>query len=211
MIAVEYADIVSVLKDAQSNNSREWYMQQREVFRRIHTSLNDLYFAVASKLDEKINIDINPRKSISRPYNDQRFGNKPYLRENLWVTFQAKECPAPAFFIEFSPYGIRSGMGYYSATPAQMKNLRNTIDNNPQRFSDALKEVLRDKEIRVIGEQYKKKYASNYDGMLEEIYNDKNIYFQKIIPTNHWKDIESISNDTFFKLIPMYQLFVQEN
>ena len=147
----------------------------------------------------------------TRPYNDQRFGNKPYLRENLWVTFQSKERPAPAFFIEFSPYGIRSGMGYYSATPAQMRDLRTKIDNNPQRFSDMLGKVLADKELHVIGEQYKKRFASNYEGLLGEIYSYRSIYFQKIIPVSNWENIEQISCDTFLELVPMYKLFVEES
>lgn len=203
-----YSDIVSVLRDVQRNNSREWYMQQKEVFREIHNALNDLYFAVGNPLHEKVNIDINPRKSVSRPYNDQRFGNKPYLRENLWVTFQSKEFPAPAFFVEFSPYGIRSGMGYYSATPTQMRELRAKIDNAPQRFSDMLGRVLTDKELHVVGEQYKKRLPSNYEGMMGEIYNSRSIYFQKIIPVSKWENIEQISYDTFIKLVPMYQFFI---
>lgn len=207
---MKYSDIVSVLRDIQSNNSREWYMQQKEVFREIHVFLNDFYFAVGNRLHEKVNIDINPRKSISRPYQDQRFGNKPYLRENLWVTFQAKECPAPAFFIEFSPYGIRLGMGYYSATPTQMRALREKIDTNPQRVSDMLGKVLKDKELQAIGELYKKRFTTNYEGLLGEIYNYRSIYFQKIIPMNNWEKVEQISCDTFLKLVPMYQLFAEE-
>lgn len=205
---MEYSDIVAVLRDVQNNNSREWYMQEKEVFREIHMFLNDLYFAVGNKLHEKVNIDMNPKKSISRPYNDQRFGYKPYLRENLWVTFQSNECPAPAFFIEFSPYGIRIGMGYYSATPAQMRNLRTKIDDNPQRFSNMIEKVLTDKEIHIIGEQYKKRFTSNYEGLLEEIYNYRSIYFQKIIPMNDWVNIEQIACDTFWKLVPIYKVFV---
>lgn len=206
---MEYSDIVSVLRDVQSNNSREWYMQQKEIFRAIHILLNDLYFAVGNRLQEKANIDINPRKSISRPYNDQRFGHKPYLRDNLWVTFQANECPSPAFFIEFSPCGIRIGMGYYSATPEQMRGLRAKIDNNPQRFSNILESVLMDEELHLIGEPYKKRLTSDYEGLLGEIYNYRNIYFQKIIPMSDWENIEQISCDTFLELAPMYKLFVE--
>lgn len=205
---MEYSDIIDVLKNVQNNNSREWYMQEKEVFREIHMFLCDLYLAVGNKLYEKVNIDINPKKSISRPYNDQRFGCKPYLRENLWVTFQSKEYPFPAFFIEFSPYGIRIGMGYYSATPAQMRDLRTKIDDNPCRFSDMIEKVLTDKEIHVIGEPYKRKFTSNYEGLLEEIYNYRSIYFQKIMPMNDWENVEKISCDTFLELVPIYKLLI---
>lgn len=208
---MEYSEIVSVLRRAQDNNSREWYMQEKELFKEIHTVLSELYFRVGSELREKVKIDINPGKSISRPYNDQRFGNKPYLRENLWVTFQSNECPAPAFFIEFSPDRIRIGMGYYSATPAQMKNLRAKIDADPQSFSHVLERALSDQEIHVIGEQYKKRFPSNYEGLLEEIYNYRSIYFQKIIPREDWGELEQISNDTFLKLIPIYHWFAEGN
>lgn len=204
---MEYADIVTVLRDVQKNNSREWYIQEKEVFKEIHLILSDLYFAIGNRLHEKTDIDINPRKSISRPYNDQRFGYKPYLKENLWVTFQAKESSVPAFFIEFSPCGIRIGMGYYSATPAQMRNLRMKIDDNPQGFSDMIEKVLIDEDVHIIGEQYKKRFASNYEGLLEEIYNYRSIYFQKIVPANDWGSLEQISCDTFFELVPIYKVF----
>jgi len=206
---MEYSDIVSVLRTAQKNNSREWYMQQKELFQNIQRVLQELYFMVGNRLHETVNIDINPKKSISRPYNDQRFGGKPYLRENLWVTFQSNACPSPAFFIEFSPYGIRLGMGYYAATPAQMRSLRAKIDENPRKFLDMIEKIRTDKEIDIVGEQYKKKFASNYEGLLAEIYNYRSIYFQKILAVKDWDGIEQISYDTFLKLVPAYQLFVE--
>ncbi len=85
-------------------------------------------------------------------------------------------------------------MGYYSATPAQMRRIRAKIDNNPQGFSDMIEQVLRDKDIHVVGEQYQKRFPSNYEGLLEEIYNYRNIYFQKNIAMNDWGKIDKIKN-----------------
>ena len=115
------------------------------------------------------------------------------------------------FFVEFLPYGVRMGMGYYSATPTQMRDLRAKMDNNPKKFSDILEKVLADKELHVIGEQYKKRLASNYEGLMGEIYNYRSIYFQKIIPENRWKDIEQISCNTFTELVQMYNFFAEES
>lgn len=207
---MKYADIVDILRNAQKNNSREWYMQEKEIFREMYRTLNDLYFAVGNKLREKAAIDIVPGKSISRPYNDQRFGSKPYLRENQWVTFQSNEVPSPAFFIEFSPYGIRIGMGYYSATPAQMRNMRMIIDHDPQGFAQLIKKVQTDKEMQIVGEPYKKRFVTNYEGVLEEIYNYRSIYFQKIIPSDHWESLEEISKKAFFELVPLYKAMTKE-
>lgn len=158
------------------------------------------------KLYEKTDIDINPRKSISRPYNDQRFGNKPYLRDNLWVTFQSEKCPKPAFFIEFSPHGIRIGMGYYAATPEQMRRMRMKINDNPQKFSKTVEKLLENQDICMVGEAYKRRLPSNYEGILEEIYNLRNIYFQKMIPQEEWGELEQISGETFAELVPVYCL-----
>ncbi len=202
------ADIADVLRKVQKNNSREWYMQRKELFREIRVVLNEMYFEVGNELRKTAAIDIAPEKSISRPYNDQRFGHKPYLKEELWITFQSNATPAPAFFIEFSSYGIRIGMGYYSATPAQMRNLRMKIDNNPQEFSDMIEKIRTDKEIQIIGESYKRKFESNYEGLLEEIYNYRNIYFQKIVRSDDWENLEQISKDTFLKLAPLYGWFI---
>ena len=203
---MEYADIVAWLKTVQAHNSREWYMQNKEMFREIHGALNDLYFAVGNELRKKADIDINPRKSISRPYNDQRFGNKPYLRDNLWVTFQSEKCPKPAFFIEFSSYGIRIGMGYYAATPEQMRRMRMKIDDNPQKFLKIVEKVLENRDIHRMGDTYKRKLSSNYEGLLEEIYNLRNIYFQKIILPEEWSELEQTSGGIFAELVPVYDL-----
>ncbi len=203
---MEYADIVAWLKTVQAHNSREWYMQNKEMFREIHGALNDLYFAVGNELRKKADIDINPRKSISRPYNDQRFGNKPYLRDNLWVTFQSEKCPKPAFFIEFSSYGIRIGMGYYAATPEQMRRMRMKIDDNPQKFLKIVEKVLENRDIHRMGDTYKRKFSSNYEGLLEEIYNLRNIYFQKIILPEEWSELEQTSGEIFAELVPVYDL-----
>ena len=203
---MEYADIVAWLKTVQAHNSREWYMQNKEMFREIHGALNNLYFAVGNELRKKADIDINPRKSISRPYNDQRFGNKPYLRDNLWVTFQSEKCPKPAFFIEFSSYGIRIGMGYYAATPEQMRRMRMKIDDNPQKFLKIVEKVLENRDIHRMGDTYKRKLSSNYEGLLEEIYNLRNIYFQKIILPEEWSELEQTSGEIFAELVPVYDL-----
>ena len=206
---MKYADIVEVLKAVQTNNSREWYMENKAVFGDIHSVLSELYSVVGCELQKKARIDMNPRKSISRPYNDQRFGNKPYLKDCLWVTFQANAKPVPAFFIEFSPYGIRCGMGYYSATPAQMQDMRIKIDDNPVRFSGMIENALQDKDVQIIGERYKRKLASDYEGLLKEIYNYKSIYFQKIIPVNDWEQLEDIVENTFFGLVSLYEFMVR--
>lgn len=205
---MKYADIVNTLREVQQNNSKEWYMQHKELFKEIHTALNDMYFKVGNKLRQEAAIDIAPAKSISRPYNDQRFGNKPYLKEALWITFQSNAVPAPAFFTEFSPFGIRTGMGYYSATPEQMRALRKKIDDHPEAFSGMVEKALADKDINMIGEPYKRKFASNHNGVLEEIYNYKSVYFQKIVPAGEWENLEQISQDAFSKLAPLYRLFI---
>lgn len=208
---MEYADIVDVLQKVQNNNSREWYRQQKAVFREVHQTLTNLYFSVADQIRRATAIDIVPRKNVSRPYNDQRFGNKPYLKECLWVTFRSEEMPAPAFFIEFSSWGARLGMGYYSATPAQMRDLRAKIDADPQGFANILESVLADQKIQVMGEPYKKTFATTHQGRVKAIYNCKSVYFQKIVPCEEIERIQQIAVQTFLQLNPLYQKFIQRD
>lgn len=59
---MEYADIVDVLQKVQNNNSREWYRQQKAVFREVHQTLTNLYFSVADQIRRATAIDIVPRK-----------------------------------------------------------------------------------------------------------------------------------------------------
>ncbi len=205
---MEYIEIVDALRAAQSNNSREWYLQQKSLFAQIHSLLTELYYDVANELSKEVLIDIAPRKSIARPYNDQRFGHKPYLKDSLWVTFQSNAHPAPAFFIEFSVYGIRLGMGYYSATPAQMCAFREKIDADPHSFSAIFKAVLRDETMQLMGKAYKKRYASPYGEWLDGIYNHRNIYFQRLIAAEESQHIPQIAKETFAALTPAYQWFI---
>ena len=79
------------------------------------------------------------------------------------MTFQSEKCPKLAFFIEFSPYGIRIGMGYYAATPEQMRRMRMKIDDNPQKFLKIVEKVLENRDIHRMGDTYKRKLSSNYE------------------------------------------------
>lgn len=208
---MEYAAIVGVLQQVQNHNSREWYRQQKAVFQEVHQTLTNLYFSVADQIRQTTAIDVAPRKNVSRPYNDQRFGNKPYLKDSLWVTFRSEEIAAPAFFVEFSPWGARLGMGYYSATPAQMRDLRAKIDADPQGFANILESVLADQKIQVMGASYKKAFATPHQGWVKTIYNYKSVYFQRIVPCEEMERIEQIAVQTFLQLTPLYQKFVQRD
>ena len=75
---------------------------------------------------------------VSRIYRDARrlHGQGPY-KDHLWFCVRAGGedwTGRPTFYFEIGPDYYSYGMGFYSATPAQMEAFRRSIDANPERF-----------------------------------------------------------------------------
>ena len=75
------------------------------------------------------NLDV--RLHISRIYRDARrlFGRGPY-KDHLWFSIKASSMllEGPMFWFEIGAADFSYGMGFYSASPAQMQAFRRSIE-----------------------------------------------------------------------------------
>ncbi len=83
---------------------------------------------------------------VSRVRRDNRFTkDKRMYRENMWIVFmrdkKAYNWCLPAFYLDFSLARAEWGLGFYSATPAVMRCLRQVIETDPKRAITAVKKA----------------------------------------------------------------------
>ena len=119
------------------HNERPWFLAHKQEF---EDFVNTPFKAIAADsfalLTQRFP-DFEGRVHISRIYRDARrlFGRGPY-KDHLWFTVTDGRIlhDGPAFWFEIGPAQYAYGMGFYSATPAQMDAFRRSIDANPARF-----------------------------------------------------------------------------
>lgn len=167
-----------------AENSKQWFLDNKEQYSDL--LLNPLVGFVNSLAETMLEIDrdfdVRPRigKTISRIYRDTRFSkDKSIFKDRLWVTFKRygkSNSDFPAFFFEITPYSYRYGMGFFSATPKSISDLRKNIDENEKKFVKIIRKIEKDNIFVVEGKMYKKNY---YNGKYDEVaswYNRKNVY-----------------------------------
>jgi hypothetical protein len=167
-----------------AENSKQWFLDNKEQYSDL--LLNPLVGFVNSLAETMLEIDrdfdVRPRigKTISRIYRDTRFSkDKSIFKDRLWVTFKRygkSNSDFPAFFFEITPYSYRYGMGFFSATPKSISDLRKNIDENEKKFIKIIRKIEKDNIFVVEGKMYKKNY---YNGKYDEVaswYNRKNVY-----------------------------------
>ena len=118
------------------NNSREWFAQNREEFRRVIQepvkALSDELYEWFRESWPELNLSVH----ISRIYRDARrlYGRGP-LNDHLWFSLQssdwAEESAAPCFYFELGAEGYGYGMGFFCPKAAQMARYRRAVDERP--------------------------------------------------------------------------------
>lgn len=138
------------------NNERPWFMAHKEEFERI---LNTPFKALAADTAELMEQRFPARSfrlHVSRIYRDARrlFGRGPY-KDHLWFSLKDNDIllDGPCFWFEVGAADYSYGMGFYSATAAQMAAFRRKVDANPARFERLAKAVMRS-GFTVTGEEY---------------------------------------------------------
>ena len=150
---------------------------------------------------------------MARIYRDARrlHGRGPY-KDHLWFSIKGddKLLDGPMFWFEIGAADYSYGMGFYSATAAQMEAFRRSIDANPARFERMAKELDALEGFAVSGEEYKKPKGS-HGGVIDQWYNRKRV---GIDCTRDFggalfsPELPAILADTFAALTPMYEYLV---
>lgn len=197
------------LWDLAFNNERPWFLEHKEQFERV---LNRPFKALAQETYD-LTCSKSPDKPlllhVARIYRDARrlHGRGPY-KDHLWFSIKAddKLLDGPMFWFELGAADYSMGMGFYSATSAQMEEFRRGIDANPAAFERMAKKLERLKGFSVSGEEYKRP-KGQYDGVIGKWYNRKRPgmdctrdFGEELFSA----DLPGVLADYFTALMPMY-------
>lgn len=195
------------------NNERPWFMAHKEEFERI---LNTPFKALAADTAELMEQRFPARSfrlHVSRIYRDARrlFGRGPY-KDHLWFSLKDNDIllDGPFFWFEVGAADYSYGMGFYSATAAQMAAFRRKADANPARFERLAKAVMRS-GFTVTGEEYARP-KGHRSQIIDQWYNRKRLGLE--ICRDFGGDILSpelpeLLVDSYEKLLPMYDFFME--
>jgi uncharacterized protein (TIGR02453 family) len=177
------ATSLSFLVENRLNNSREWFLQNKNLyelhlfypFQRLAKELTPTML----RIDPSLEVAPVVGKSISRINRDIRFSkDKSLYRDTMWLVFMEKsedKADYPGFFFEINSESYRYGMGFISASVKTMDMYRLMLKTKEEQFLDIVSKIEQEKIFIPEGDFYKK---SRYDGKVEYIadwYNRKNI------------------------------------
>ena len=195
------------------NNERPWFLEHREEFEQV---LNTPFKALAADTAELMARRF-PRRSfrlhVSRIYRDARrlFGRGPY-KDHMWFSLKDNDIllDGPCFWFEVGAADYSYGLGFYSATAAQMAAFRRKVDANPARFERLAKSVAKS-GFSVTGEEYARSKGSRSE-IIDRWYNRKRLGME--LSRDFGGDILSpnlpeLLADNFGKLLPMYDFFME--
>lgn len=208
------------LRDIGNNNNKPWFEVNKTKYQTfVVTPLQALVADLSGFM-----LGIDPRfvttpavgKTISRIYRDTRFSkDKSLYRNNMWLTFKRpiKEwMEAPAYYFEISPEGCSFGMGFYNASRSTMDAFRKMIDEEPDRFLDAVA-FRGNGPFRLEGERYKKLLAPDKPEPIGDWYNMKSFYLVGTHQLDEGLFRQGLADelmDGFATLAPLYE-FIWES
>lgn len=200
--------------DLAFNNERPWFNEHRQEFERlVMTPFKALAYDTDGIMQERYP-DMGLQLHVSRIYRDARrlHGRGPY-KDHLWFSLKNWDglLRGPMFWFEFGAADYSYGMGFYSATPAQMESFRAGVDANPARL-ERLALMVREREEFVLdGEQYKR-LKGDVGALLNPWYNSKRLGLEcrrdfggeLLKPT-----LPGTLADAFEFLMPVYEFFME--
>ena len=196
------------------NNERGWFMAHKQDFTDyVDVPMRELGKAVFSALAEEYPKQ-DWRLHVCRIYRDARrlFGRGPY-KDHLWFSIKASQVllEGPMFWFEIGAADYSYGMGFYSATPAQMEAFRRSIDANPERFRRIAEGVKR-RGYKLDGEEYKRPKKLRGDALIDGWYNRKRIGLEKSFDLGgdaFSQNLPEILVSAYAELMPMYEYFME--
>jgi uncharacterized protein (TIGR02453 family) len=196
------------------NNEKSWFDAHKDEYKTMlekpmHELAQDLYSGFSASQD-----DLNLRLHISRIYRDARrlHGNGPY-KDHLWFTLRQygeEWTDKPVFWFELAPENWSYGLGYYGAKALTMAKLRARIDSNPKSLTKLSRELDRQTEFTLDGDNYVRPKCDP-GTPLSDWYNKKTfslIHEEKISQAVFSPDLAKRIKQGFEFLIPYYQYFV---
>ena len=194
------------------NNERPWFLEHKEEFERV---LNTPFKALAADTNELMGQrfpDINCKLHTARIYRDARrlFGRGPY-KDHLWFSIKDDDglLEGPMFWFEIGAAEFSYGMGFYSATAAQMQCFRNIVDANPAAFESLIEEIEKYPEFILTGEMYSRAKGTHNE-RIDNWYNRRRLgleHSENFGGDLYSPELPKILADEYEKLMPMYRFF----
>lgn len=138
------AESLFLLAENRFQDSKAFYEENKPTINK--TVVHPLKELVAEMTPPMLAMDPLLGGHVSRVRRDNRFTkDKRMYRENMWIVFMRDKrsynwC-LPAFYLDFSLAHAEWGLGFYSATPAVMRCLRQVIETDPERAIAAVKQA----------------------------------------------------------------------
>lgn len=191
------------------NNERPWFLAHKEEF---ETLVNSPLKALANETFA-LTVQNNPDKPlmlhIARIYRDARrlHGRGPY-KDHLWFSIKEDDrlLRGPMFWFEIGAADYSYGMGFYSATSAQMAAFRRKIDANPAEFERLVCELDALDGFKVSGEEYKRAKGDRGE-IINRWYNRKRPGIEctrEFGDELYSPDLPTVLSEAFSALMPLY-------
>lgn len=195
------------------NNERVWFNEHKEQFEQ---TVNEPLKALAAETQALMCSrfpEMDCRLHVSRIYRDARrlFGRGPY-KDHLWFSIKHGSIllEGPMFWFEIGAADYSYGMGFYSATPAQMAAFRSSIDANPSRF-ERLAAKVDTLGFEVTGEEYKRP-KGDLGELINKWYNRKRMGLERSMDFGgelYSPALPETLAAAYARLMPMYEYFAE--
>jgi len=211
------AKTLQFLFENKLNNSKEWYDNHKADYKKyVYNPFAELVTELTpAMLEIDGEIITVPSKVISRVRRDTRFTkDKSLYRDNVWIVFlrdKSQMSTSPCFWFEIGQQGTSYGVGFYSATPQSMTNMREMIINRHPAFIKALNLYESQNEFIIGGEMYKRSKFPEQPDNIKRWLDRKNIYIEKAeagFKLAFSKELPAVLINGYQKLKPVYDFFL---
>ncbi len=192
------------------NNERTWFLEHKDEFER---TVNTPFKALAAETNALMSArhpEMECSLHVSRIYRDARrlFGRGPY-KDHLWFSIKNSKAllEGPMFWFEVGAADFSYGMGFYSATAANMQRFREIVDANPAAFESLIDEIERYPEFVFDGERYSRPKGTHNE-KIDRWYNCKRLgveHREDFGGAILSPDFPEVLAGEFEKLIPLYE------
>lgn len=159
------------------NNERTWFEAHKDeyltyFYRPMKELRDELYDWFHSQRPELPLVG-----KVARIYRDARRlrGRGPY-KDNLWLSVERPVedwTAAPTFWFELGPENWSYGLGYYMARPVTLARLRARMEHDPRVMETLTRNLGRQDEFALTGEEYKRPKPGAPSELLEPWYRKK--------------------------------------
>ncbi len=184
------------------NNDRTWFAAHKEQYlRTLYEPMKALSQAVAAPF---LAADDQMRVHLSRIYRDMRMHPPTYYKDSLWFCIQRPGGPwldQPNVCFEINPEGYRYGFLFWNARVKPMAELRQRMNEDPERFLSLLRRAERKSGLRLDGDHYAKPKPCT-DERLLPYFRLKNFFALEERPADELLFSDTLADFLQEKLLP---------